>query len=303
MIEPGSDEWLSYCTPSKVPAILGLSRWESPYRLWHRLKRLIPTEPPSDAFDIGHDLEPYAANRWRRKNPGWLLSPAEVQFIVPLHHYEFPAAVTLDRRAVRGRSRRVVEFKAARTLTDLEQWGDDLSGDIPEDYAAQVTAQMLFTGWTKHAGHLLAIGPYFNERLYEVAYDRSVAAWVIEECTEFWASLAGDVPPPLDDSVATYECLRAQHPDIERGEVANVEPELALRYLVGHEHKQAAERGAQGAKNELLAAMKRAQYAKVGTLTVADRRNNGKGGVSLYPGRAVTPDAVREMAGELAHEH
>jgi len=301
MIQPGSDEWLRYCTPSKVPAILGISRFESPYRLWHRLKGLIPPEPPSDVFDIGHDLEPYAANRWRRKNPGWLLSPGEVQYVLPESKYGFPAAVTLDRRAVRGRARRVVEFKAARTLSDVEQWGDDLSGDIPEDYAAQVTAQMLFTGWVKYPGHLLAVGPYFNDRIYEVVYDRNVATWIIEECTQFWASLGGDVPPELDDSVATYECLRAQHPDIEGGAEVQVDPGLAVRFLAGHEHKKAAEKGAQGPKNELLAAMERAQYAKVGTLTVADRRNNGKGGVSLYPGRNATPEAVRHMEGTTSN--
>lgn len=301
MIEPGSAEWLRYCTPSKVPAILGISRFESPYRLWHRLKGLVPAEAPKDIFDMGHDLEPYAANRWRRKNGGWLLSPGEVQFVVAPGKYEFPAAVTLDRRAVRGRARRVVEFKTARTLSDLEQWGDDLTGDIPEDYAAQVTAQMLFTGWTKHPGHLLAVGPYFNERIYEVPYDLGVAAWIIEQCTQFWASLAGETPPPLDDTVATYECLRAQHPDIEAGAEVPIAPALALRYSLAVTDEKAAKTSLQGAKNELLAAMTTAQYAKVGTLTVADRRNNGRGGVALYAGRSATPDNIRHMAAEELH--
>jgi hypothetical protein len=63
-IEPGSPEWLRAITPSKVAAILGVSRWESPYSLWHRMKGTVPPEGPKDIFQIGHDYEPAAATRW-----------------------------------------------------------------------------------------------------------------------------------------------------------------------------------------------------------------------------------------------
>lgn len=305
-LEPGSDEWARIITPSKVAAILGVSRWESAYRLWHRMKGLVAAEPPSDAFDLGHDLEGFAAARWLRRNPGWKLSVGEVQFHPPDGHYDFPAVGTVDRRASRGSWRRVLEVKLARNQTDLEAWGDDLSGECPEDYAAQVTAQRMFVAaaqpsvrWSS-LSHLLVVGPYFNERIYEIDYDPSVAAWIIEECSAFWASLQHDTPPPLDGSVATYECLKAQHPDIEKGEVVNIEPGLALDYLETKAFEKQAKALAQLATNRLAAAMKRAQYARVGDVTVADRRNNGKGGVSLYAGRSVTADEIRHLEGSHA---
>src|ERR1700739_2760651 len=90
-IEPGSDEWARLITPSKVPAILGVSRWESAYPLVHRMGGNVPPADPSDAFDLGHDTEAYAAARWLRRNPGWKLSHGEVQFRVPDGHYSFPA--------------------------------------------------------------------------------------------------------------------------------------------------------------------------------------------------------------------
>jgi putative phage-type endonuclease len=310
-LAPGTDLWRQAVTPSKVAAILGVSRWESPFRLWHRMKGITPGDPPKDAYDIGHDYEPAAANRWARKNPGWKISAGEVQFHVPAGHYPFPAVATLDRRASRGAWRRVVEVKIARNATDLEAWGDDLSGDCPEDYAAQVMAQMLFCGATQPAagwttvGDLLAIGPYFNERIYQIEYDANVASWIIEECTSFFASLKSDIPPDLDDTVPTYECLRELHPDID-GTTAPIDPALALDYaecVAAEKHAKAA---TQGAKNRLLAAMKTAQYAAVGAtldpdtgnyvggFRIADRRNNGKGGVSLYPARNINPDNVRQ---------
>lgn len=305
-LEPGSPEWSRTITPSKVAAILGLSRWESPYRLWHRMKGIVPPDPPKDAYDIGHDMEPYAANRWMRRNPGWSVSPGEVQFHVPDGHFPFPAIGTIDRRTSRGSWRQILEVKIARDLSDMERFGDDLTGDCPEDYAVQVIAQRLFVAATQPSvkwlptSHLLVVGPYFNERIYDVDFDADVVAWVIDECSAFYSSLGGDVPPDLDDSTATYECLRAKHPDIESGAEAHINAALAVEYLQAKADEKAAKAAAQGATNRLAAAMRTAQYAKVGGITVADRRNNGKGGVSLYAGRGVTPDQIRHMEGTNA---
>lgn len=302
-IQPGDDDWARVITPSKIPAILGISRWESPFRLWHRMKGIVGPQDPKDDFDIGHDMEAYASARWVRRNPGWKMSAGEVQFHVPPFHFPFPAMGTIDRRASRGSWRRIVEEKVARTQTDLETWGDDLSGNCPPDYAAQVLAQRLFVAAAQPSAkwlptsHLIAIGPYYNERIYEIDYDMDVAAWIIDECAKFWRSLAGDTPPDLDDQPATYECLKALHPDIDPDGVVELEPDVAAGWLEAKAAEKAAKSAVLGATNRVLAAMERAHYAKVGDITVADRRNNGKGGVSLYAGRSATPEKIRELEG------
>lgn len=277
-IAPGSEEWSRLITPSKVAAILGVSRFESKYRLWHRMKGLVDPEPPKDIFDIGHDYEPAAANRWIRKNPGWRLSRGEVQVVLEDSQFGFPAAVTLDRRAARGKSRRVVEFKTAR---HVEEWGDDLTDQCPEDYAAQVLTQMLFTGYTKLPGHLLVLTSYFGDHIYEIPFDPEVGDWIVTQCREFWDSLAGDEPPDLDNTVATYECVRALHPDID-GTTVQYDAEQAWRVLQFAADVDANEQCLRGAKTRLLDAMGNAQVAQVGDIKLADRRANGKGGVSLY---------------------
>jgi len=280
-IQPGSEQHAAMISPSKIAAILGVSRWESPYRLWHRTKGLVDPEPPKDAFDLGHDAEPFAANRWRRLNPGWLLSPGEVQFVIDPEHFGFPAVCTLDRRAVRGRSRRVVEVKVARNLTDLDHWGDDLTGDAPADYTSQILAQMLLSGFTSHPGHLLALGPYFNERIYEIPFDRSVAAWMITEVRSFWESLKSDTAPDLDDSVATYECVRALHPDID-GSTVEIRRGLAVEYLASHEQLKDAEKWERSTKTRLLDAMGNAQHAVCNGSPVARRQPGARGAVALH---------------------
>lgn len=293
-IEPGTDRWRTLITPSKVAAILGepedpVSRYESPYRLWHRMKGLVPPEPPKDAFDLGHDVELYAAQRYRRLNPGWLLSPDEVQAHVDPGKFGFPAVATVDRRVVRGALRRVLEIKMARNLSDLEAWGDDLKGELPDDYHAQVSALMLFTGWTADPGHLLVVGPYFNERVYSVAYDRSFASWMIDKCKAFYESLAGDEPPELDNTLATYECLRALHPDIDPDATTILDEAEAREFVTAHTDLLDATERYQGARNRLVKRMERDKRAEFEGVKIAERRPTGKGGVSFYPNKAVRP--------------
>lgn len=299
-IRPGDDEHTRLISPSKIATILTrdghtLSRYESPFRLWHRMKGVTPGDPPKDEFDVGHDMEPYAANRWRRRNDGWLLSRNEVQFHIDPDKYGFPAVATLDRRGVRGRSRRVVELKCARGLSDLEMWGDDLSGDCPEDYAAQVISQQMFSGWTDPAD-LLVIGPYYQDRIYQIEYDTGIASWIIAECRRFYESLAGAEPPPLDDTKATYECLRQLHPDID-GSSAVLDPDEAIAFLDATAAAKVAADALQFEKSMMLKRMEDAQYAVVGDKRVAERRNNGKGGVSFYTSKGVTADDIRSIAG------
>ncbi|SKM28697.1 YqaJ viral recombinase family protein [Mycobacteroides abscessus] len=297
-LHPGSAQWSKMITPSKVAAILGVSRYESAYRLWHRMTDRCEPEPPKDAFDIGHDLEAYAANRWRRKNPGWLLSQGEVQVHVDPDKFGFPCVATIDRRGVRGRARRVVEFKAARNLTDLEMFGDDLTGDCPEDHAAQVQAQMLFTGWTELPGHLLAVGPYFDERIYEIPYSLTQATWILDEVRKFWELLKADEPPELDDSIHTYQCLRARHPDIEQGAAIVLDASDALEYVTARTDFEDAEKALQAAKNRLTLQMGNAQHAEFASTRIATRRAHGKGGVALYAAKSVTPEQIRFLDGE-----
>lgn len=284
-IAPGSDEHAKMISPSKVAAILGLSRWESPRSLWLRMRGDIPPMAPKDAFDIGHDVEPYAANVWRRRNPGWRLSPGEVQFVVDPAHFGFPALATLDRRCVRGRARRVLQIKLARDLTDLDKFGGDFSGDCPPDYFAQVLAEMLFTGWTDYPGHMLALGPYYQDRIFEIVYDldaQKEAASMIEECRGFYDSLSAGTPPPLDGSVATYDAIRAQHPEIERDAEAELDAELAEEYLTATADAKIAETAARLAKSRVLDVMGRAQYAKSGGTLIARRQPGAHGSIALH---------------------
>ena len=281
LMRPGSPEWLATITASKVPVILGISRFTSQYELWHQMAGLDQEPPPApaqqDMYDYGHAVEHAAAAYWLLRNPGWRLSPGEVQYRTDA--FGFPAVATIDRRASRGRSRRIVEVKSARSL---EEWGDDGSGEIPADYAAQLCFQQMVTGW--HAPAELVLWPdYGRPRIYTVDYEPDIAEAIADRCRRWLDSLSAGTPPALDDSVSCYETVRRLHPDIDRDAEAEIDESAALALLEASAADKRVKRQLRGAKTAVLDAVGNAQYVTCNGVRVADRRANSAGSVSLYP--------------------
>ena len=282
--KPGSPEWLGLVSASKIAAIVGLSRWESPYSLWHRMAGHLEPEEPKDEFTVGHAFEPALAELWKSENLGWRLSRGEVQYFTD--RFGFPAVATLDRRASRGRSRRVVEFKTARSLED---WGDDFTDHAPDDYVTQVMWQMGVTGWTKHPAHLTVMGPFFRWHTYEIPFDQAVFDELVGQGRAFWDSLQAGAQPELDDTVPTYECVRELHPEIDGSEVV-VPAELARGYLGTVEARKSFETAERAHKTRLLDAMGNAAIARTDGGLVVAKRTPGRGdSVVLRPTTKTLP--------------
>lgn len=295
-VAPGSDEWLRTITPSKVASILGVSKWESGFGLWNRIKGLVPPDPPKENFAAGHFFESTMAEFWKAENPGWRLSPGEVQIAGDPDRWGFPYAATLDRRAVRGAHRRVVEFKIANDGEDGE-YGEELSDEVPPGYAVQVLMQMAFTGYTQFPGHLMVLPPRYKPKTFEIPWDAAFAEEIIAECKQFWDSLSQDTPPPLDDHKATWDCVRKLHPEID-GATADVDPQLAADLFAANAAHKESEDRLRGLKTRLLDQMGNAKYARVYDTVIADRRAHAKGGVALVLSRKALPDYV--LQGEPA---
>lgn len=278
-LAPGSAEWVSTVTASKVPAILGISRYQSQYALWHEMAGLVDPVPPGgqkqDLFDYGHAAELAAAEYWKYRTSGWRLSTGEVQFTLP--DLGFPNAATIDRRASRGRARRIVEVKTARSL---EEWGDDGSGEAPADYTAQVTWQMLVSGI--HEADIVLWPTYGMPRIYPIEWDRELADAILDRVRAWVASLQAGTPPELDNSIATYECLRRLHPDIDRDAEVELDEDLAATYLRAVADQKLIDAEVRAAKIRVLDAMGRAQYATCRGHRIADRRNGRGDSISLY---------------------
>lgn len=269
---PGTPEWRGMITASKVPTLLGLSPWSSPYALWHEMYAGL--EPPAlegDHLRWGHISEQSLVGWWLDANPDWTVNPpvrgvTEITYTDP--GLPFPNAVTLDRRAWhrRKRTHHIIECKTTR---DMDQWGKPGDPDsIPAHYLAQVIFQMGVSGI--HEASVVVLG-YGTPEIHEVQWDEDVWASIVAACTRWHhTGIAGD-PPPLDDRTATYDAVRGLHPDIDRDTAIQVNHDQAVALLDALEEEAAAKATVVAAKTRLLDQMGSARRALVGDTTIATR--------------------------------
>lgn len=291
--EPGSPEWLKLITASKIPSVLGISRFKSQFSLWHEMAGNLPSEPigtaQQDDFDYGHAVELAAGEYWRFKNPGWRLSRGEVQYTDD--GFEFGNAATIDGRASRGSLRRIAEIKTAR---DLAEWGDDDSGEVPADYAAQVIWQQRVTGFTAPA-NIVLWPQYGKPKIYVIEYSAQVAAAIVAAVRKWNASLAAGEPPELDDTISTYETVRRLHPEIDGREV-QLDPDLAADYLTAVADDKEITKRLRGLKTRVLDVMGHAQTAVVIDLKIATRTPGRGDSISLRSNTKADPATIEGIS-------
>lgn len=281
---PGTPEWRGVISASKVPAILGISRFTSQFAMWHEMAGTVePAGMDEDRADWGHCAEPALAEFWKLQNPGWLLNPAKRgvrEIAYTDDSLPFPNVATIDRRAMTrkvspghpGRFH-VVECKTAATMDDWGRPGD--ADSIPMDYYAQVQFQLGVSGIP--AASLVVLGPFQNPEIHEVTFDADLFAGIVDRCEKWVQSLNEGTPPPLDDSPATYEAIRGVHPDIEAGEVVEIDPATATQLLDAVASEADGKRRARRAKIDATEMMGNAQYLKCGGVKIADRRSRAGG--------------------------
>jgi predicted phage-related endonuclease len=270
---PGTPEWARKVSASKVAAILGLSPWESPRSMWHKMRG----EPPNDdgsnaeAKARGQYLEAGIVAWFKDQHPGLGETREQVH-----QRFEDWGAATPDLVGDDDGfgNEFVMDAKSANTDDD---WGDE----PPAYYLAQSYWQLACAPSANVAYIAVLFGrPRLGFREYVIQRDDDLIASIVARCREFYDSLTSDVPPPLDDHPATYEAIRKLHPDIDRDEVADLSADEAREYVEAEAAFKAAEVRAKAARSVVLDRMGRARLAKHDGLTVARRQPN-KYGVSL----------------------
>jgi putative phage-type endonuclease len=286
--EPGSPEWLRLMTASKVAAVLGVSPWESPRSLWHRMRGELPSDDGNNvaAKARGHYLEAGCLAWWEDQHPEVLDTTLLEQ------HYatraDMPwAAATLDALAhdVHGNTI-VVEVKTSQSNDD---WGTPGTDEIPAYYAAQIMWSFAMVPEAQLAYVAVLFGyPRLGFEEYVIQRDDDLIAAITQRCRAFYDSLASDEPPDLDDSVATYEAIRAIHPLINEGEKVELTPEQAFEFLDAGDCAKAAVVRERAAKTVVLDVMGNAQFGYSNGLKVA-RRQPSNGTVALYTATKIRP--------------
>lgn len=268
---PGSEKWLRSMSASKVPAVLGLSPYDSPFSLWHRMAGEYEAPEQTDAHARGHYLEPAIAAWWNDKHSGELFSHPGLCWA----HAEHDWYTASPDRLVGSGDDMVAAVLECKTAADADGWGKPGTDEVPPGYRAQVVTQMDVVG--VEVAYVAVLLPFLNFAEYVIHYDKDEADYIRQTCADFMATLKAGTPPPIDGHSETYETVRALHPDIERDETCELPVDIATRYEDTWSALNDATYAHNAARAVVLDLMGNARKATHNGRTLATRQAKGNG--------------------------
>ena len=273
--KPGSPEWARLVTASKVAGILSISPWDSQYKVWCVMAGLIPPDPENEAMRRGNMLEDAVLNWWLADNPDAIELGRQVTCQIPDEPW---AAATPDMIVTSGGDTEIVD---AKTASDDEGWGRPGTDEAPKYYIASSMWQLAMHPEAARVRLAVLFGRPFTMREYVIERDDELCGALIDHCRAFHATVVSGVMPPLDDSVATHEAVRAQHPDIDRDLDVQITEAQASDWLASKAAIESADRWHRGATTVLLDQMGKARRAMCDGSVIARRQPHASGSVSL----------------------
>jgi putative phage-type endonuclease len=282
--EAGSEAWraarASRLGASEIAAVLGLSRFQSPFSLWHYKAGNIEPEADNREMEWGRDLEALIARRFARLHPEYRLSRCGLYA-----NRERPWQVSQPDRVIHLGGRRLAALEV-KTDRNADDWGTEGTDEVPVYYLCQARWQLDTFGWDRCHLVVLIAGSEYRE--YVVDYDAQDAALMRAEALRFLASIEMGIPPDIDSHEATYRAVRELHPDIDGTDV-EVSPEIASDYLLACAGLAEMEDQKRQATARLAAAMGSARRAVCNGERVAIRVPGRNGGTPhLRPARGAT---------------
>jgi putative phage-type endonuclease len=246
---PETPEWFAQrragITATDLPKILGLSRYGNALSVWLDKRGELPAEPAGEAAHWGHLLEDPVAQEWARRNG------ASVTAVGTVAHAEYRwQRASLDRIVLRcpdGDDGSCPLEVKTRSAFLSGQW----HSEVPDDVLAQVTWQMLVTGYS-HVHLAVLIGGQ-NLRSYRVDRDGDVASLLLEEAGRVWRHVLDGTPPQVDADEVLLKVLEAAYPD-RAGEV-HADAATVAALVADYDDAAADEKDAKTRKDAAKAAL------------------------------------------------
>lgn len=186
---------------SDIAAILGLSPWKTPYRVYQEKRKEVEDWQGNETTDWGKRMEP-AIRQWYSDETGRNVYLPEK--IIYNEKYPFMLA-SIDGFTDDGR---IVEIKTARSG---KGWGEPGTNEIPDYYAVQVHHYMIVTGYEVADVPVSIAGG--SPALYEVAADKEISEMIIDAEANFWQRVVeGNPPEPVtySDAVAMFGKIKSE---------------------------------------------------------------------------------------------
>ncbi len=268
IVDPIRQAWLAQRRKglggSDVAAMLGLSKYRTPYQLWLDKTGRSEDEGSGEAGYWGNALEDIVAREFSKRSG---LKVQRVNSIIQHPTLDF-ALANIDRAIVNPAIAGNVRIKDGRLTTDqiLEcktanqflqnQWGDDHES-IPDYYLTQ--CQWYLGNTQADICHLAVLigGQKFKQ--YQIQRDDELIAILHQEAQAFWQNhVLADMPP---DPTTIDDCLHrwARHTD---GKVIDADQSLIDLITEFKEMKSALKDGEEEADKLKLEIVKRLEDAE-----------------------------------------
>ena len=174
---------------SDVAAIVGVSKWKTPYQVWEDKTGRSVDKPDTEYLHFGNVLEQVVADEFVHRHEGKKVQRRNEMFRCKEH----PELIAnIDRYIVGGG---ILECKTSNAFA-LSEWGESGTDDIPEYYMTQVQHYMYVTGYHEAVLAVLIGGNHYRD--YEIPYDKELAEFQAARCIEFWNEyVLKDMPPQV----------------------------------------------------------------------------------------------------------
>ena len=220
----------SYIGGSDIAAIMGMSRWSTPLKLWaiKTGKLEAPDLSTVEAVEMGIELEQFVADMFSKKT-GKSVRRAPKVYQHPDYAY---MAAHID-RLVTGTDE-LLECKTCSAFKK-DEWEND---EIPQEYILQVMWQLGITG--RKIGHIAVLIGGQSFKYKKIQFDEELFQSMVESAKEFWKHVQEDTPPaimPEDDETlkdlysASTEVMIELYPEDDRTAQACASLEEKIGYL------------------------------------------------------------------------
>lgn len=172
---------------SEAGAVLGLSPYRSPFKVWQEKTGQIIPDPPGIPMRAGNALESLVLDLFQEET-GKMVGDRQAEFIDKAHPF---IVCHVDGVADSG------EIVEAKTTGSDKGWGEPGTDQIPQVYLAQVTVQMYLAG-LRIAYVPVLIGRE-DFRIYKVERDEELEKMVLPRLVKFWTDHVEKniAPPPV----------------------------------------------------------------------------------------------------------
>lgn len=176
-----------YIGGSDIAAIMGLSRWKTPLKLWLEKTQKTPAPDLSDneAVELGTELEDFVAKKFNR-----LTGKAVRRSPKMYQHPQYPYMRAHVDRLITG-SDELLECKTCSAFK-LQEWEGD---EIPQEYILQVIWYLGITERKRAWIACLIGGQKFKYK--SVDFDSELFELMVDAAKNFWNCVLTDTPPMI----------------------------------------------------------------------------------------------------------